>query len=97
MVTVTFAYDGDKTDVNKGKIVVTTGEKTMEAKADSKGMVYELPAGYKYSYKFTSANYARQIGKIDLTAVTKAENQSVKLPMQEKTAWEGCRGYYRAV
>lgn len=89
MVTVTFAYDGDKTDVNKGKIEVTTGEKTMEAKADSKGMVYELPAGYKYSYKFTSANYARQIGKIDLTAVTKAENQSVKLPMQEKTAWEG--------
>lgn len=89
MVTVTFAYDADKTDVNGGKIEVTTGEKTMEAEADSKGMVYELPAGYEYSYKFTSANYARQIGKIDLTAVTKAENQSVKLPMQEKTAWEG--------
>ena len=89
MVTVTFAYEGDKTDVNKGKIEVTTGEKTMEAKADSKGMVYELPAGYKYSYKFTSANYARQIGEIDLTAVTEAENQSVKLSMKEKTAWEG--------
>ncbi len=89
MVTLTFAYDGDKTDVNKGKIEVTTGEKTMEASADSKGMVYELPAGYKYSYKFTSANYARQIGEIDLTAVTEAGNQSVKLPMKEKTAWEG--------
>ena len=89
MVTVTFAYDGNKTDVNKGKIEVTTGEKTMEAKADSKGMVYELPAGYNYSYKFTSANYARQIGEIDLTAVTEAENQSVKLLMKEKTAWEG--------
>lgn len=89
MVTLTFAYDGDKTDVNKGKIEVTTVEKTMEASADSKGMVYELPAGYKYSYKFTSANYARQIGEIDLTTVTEAENQSVKLPMKEKTAWEG--------
>ena len=89
MVTLTFAYDGNKTEVNGGKIEVTTGEKTMEAKADPKGMVYQLPAGYEYSYKFTSANYARQTGKIDLTAVTKAENQSVKLPMQEKTAWEG--------
>lgn len=89
MVTVTFAYDADKTDVNGGKIEVTTGEKTMEAEADSKGMVYELPAGYKYEYKFTSANYARQIGEINLTAVTEAENQSVKLSMKEKTAWEG--------
>lgn len=91
MVTVTFAYNADKTDVNGGKIEVITGEKTMEAKADSKGMVYELPAGYKYSYKFTSANYARQIGEINLTAVTEAENQSVKLSMKEKTAWEGAK------
>ena len=89
VVTVTFAYDKHKEAVSGGKIEVTTDGRVMDAKENSDGMVYELPAGYSYAYKFTSGNYARQTGTIDLTAVTEKQDKDIKLPMQEKTAWEG--------
>ena len=89
VVTVTFAYDTHKDTVSGGKIEVTTDGRVMDAKENSDGMVYELPAGYSYAYKFTSGNYARQTGTIDLTAVTEKQDKGIKLPLQEKTAWEG--------
>ena len=89
VVTVTFAYDKHKDAVSGGKIEVTTDGRVMDAKENSDGMVYELPAGYSYAYKFTSGNYARQTGTIDLTTVTEKQDKDIKLPMQEKTAWEG--------
>ena len=89
VVTVTFAYDKHKDAISGGKIEVTTDGIVMDAKENSDGMVYELPAGYSYAYKFTSGNYARQTGTIDLTTVTEKQDKDIKLPMQEKTAWEG--------
>lgn len=87
--TVTFAYKDGKTDVASGTITVTTDGRTMSAKADSNGMVYELPVGYEYTWTFKSANYAKQTGAIDLTSQTTAKTETVAIPMTAKTAWEG--------
>ena len=89
IVTVTFAYAEHAESVSGSKIEVTTEGRIMPAKDGSDGMVYELPAGYSYTYKFTSGNYARQTGPLDLLQVTEKQNRSVMLPMQEKNAWEG--------
>ena len=61
----------------------------MEAEDGSNGLIYRLPAGYEYTWTFTSANYARQTGVIDLTETTEAKSETVTIPMEEKTAWEG--------
>ncbi len=92
LVTITFSYNyGKYTDpVRDSKIEVTTADgRKMTAKEDTDGFVYELPAGYSYTYKFTSANYARQPGSLDYTSVTAAKEEAVTIPMTPKTAWEG--------
>ncbi len=85
---VTFSY-GEASGVTGGKISVQTGTRTMEAEDGSNGLIYRLPAGYEYTWTFTSANYARQTGVIDLTETTEAKSETVTIPMEEKTAWEG--------
>ena len=92
LVTVTFSYNyGKYTDpVRDSKIEVSTEDgRKMVAQEGTDGFVYELPAGYSYTYKFTSANYARQSGSLDYTSVTAAKEEAVTVPMTPKTAWEG--------
>ena len=86
--TVTFRYEGDKTDVEKPVLTVKTGDRTMSAEPDD-SMKFQLPVGYKYEYTFKCSNYSKQSGTIDLTDETDASEKTVTLPMKAKTAWEG--------
>lgn len=88
-VTVTFRYANHDDAVTGGKLVVKTGDREFSAEEGSNGFVYKLPAGYEYTYTFTSGNYAKQGGTLDYKEVTEAKAETVDIPMTEKTVWEG--------
>lgn len=88
-VTVTFRYADHNVAITGGRVVVKTGDREISAEDGSDGLVYKLPAGYEYMYTFTSGNYAKQEGTLDYKEVTAAKDETVDIPMTEKTVWEG--------
>ncbi len=88
-VTVTFRYADHDDAITGGRLVVKTGDREFSAEDGSDGLVYRLPAGYEYTYTFTSGNYAKQEGTLDYKEVTAAKAETVDIPMTEKTVWEG--------
>lgn len=86
---VTFVCAAHTDEVIGGRLEVRTGDRLMTAREDSDGFVYDLPVGYKYTYVFSCANYAKQKGEIDLTGESAEKSESITIPMAVKTAWEG--------
>ena len=88
--TVNFVYkNGTADSVEDGRLIIKSGDREIKAEDDSSGMTYKLPAGYQYQYIFTSRNYARQTGILDLTGLTEEKSETVEIVLEKKTAWEG--------
>lgn len=88
--TVTFEYGELIRDeaIQSGSLVVKTGDTVMEPRSEN-SLIYDLPVGYDYSYQFKSANYQKQTGTIVLADTTAAGNETITIPLAEKTAWGG--------
>jgi uncharacterized repeat protein (TIGR02543 family) len=86
--TFMFQYSGESSNVINGNIKVVTGTNEISAQSESNKMVFDLPLGYIYTYTFTSSNFTRQTGAIDLTSGELSSGE-ITIPLTVKTAWEG--------